>query len=432
MNLRALIRRVGGLLVRSTHVRATAFLTVVVVACGMTPSAGAQVISQRGFIEGRGVVFPEVAPNDDVHAVGDALIREELFFKPTGTPWIQFSAGLDLRANSHDQIEDQWRLDFSDRGIRRPRAAIRRLSATLTAGHLTVDVGKQFIRWARADILNPTDRFAPRDYLNVIDTDFLPVLGVRPSVQAGAETFEVVWVPRFTPSRLPLIDQRWTVLPPEAAGISIVDGESILPKRSQVGVRWRHTGDRFEASLSFYDGFHNLPNIDVLPIGVSAAALIRSYPALRSYGADMAIPTRVLTFKAEAAYLRSPDATNSEYVLYVLEVERQTGEWLLVGGYTGEVVTRNLGTLRFAPDEGLARSIIVRAAYTVDPRRTVAIEGVARQSGDGFYIKGEFSEQVGQHWRVTFAGVGLAGKDTDFLGQYHRNSNGSVTLRYSF
>jgi hypothetical protein len=146
----------------------------------------------------------------------------------------------------------------------------------------------------------------------------------------------------------------------------------------------------------------------------------------------MAIPTRVLTFKAEAAYLQSPDATNSEYVLYVLEVERQTGEWLLVGGYTGEVVTRNLGTLRFAPDEGLARSIIARAAYTVDPRRTVAIEGVARQSGDGFYIKGEFSEQVGQHWRVTVAGVGLAGKDTDFLGQYHRNSNGSVTLRYSF
>ncbi len=33
-----------------------------------------------------------------------------------------------------------------------------------------------FIRWGRADILNPTDRFAPRDFMNVIDPDFLPVL----------------------------------------------------------------------------------------------------------------------------------------------------------------------------------------------------------------------------------------------------------------
>ena len=42
--------------------------------------------------------------------------------------------------------------------------------ATVAAGGFTLDVGKQFIRWGRADVLNPTDRFAPRDFLNVIDT----------------------------------------------------------------------------------------------------------------------------------------------------------------------------------------------------------------------------------------------------------------------
>jgi hypothetical protein len=402
----------------------------VLLVLGLAQSAGAQVFSQRGFIEGRDVVFPQAAPNDPVRDVGDALFREEAFYKPAH--WFQFAAGLDLRANSHQQVEDQWRLDFSDRGIRRPRAAVRRLEATFTAGHVTVDVGKQFIRWARADILNPTDRFAPRDYLNVIDSDFLPVLGARTSVQAGAETFEVVWVPRLTPSRLPLIDQRWTVLPPAAEGITLVDGGATIPKHSQQGVRWRHVGDRFEAALSYFDGYNNLPNIDVMPISASAAELIRAYPALRSYGADAAIPTRWVTLKGEAAYLRSPNATNNDYVLYVLEVERQTGEWVLDGGYAGEVVTRNLGIFRFAPDEGLARSIIGRASYTVDPRRTVAIEAAVKQNGNGFYLKGEFSESAGEHWRVTVAGVGLAGNAGDFLGQYHRNSNGSVTLRYSF
>ena len=178
-------------------------------------TAGAQTISQRGFIEGRGVGFPQRAPNDTVRGVGDLLIREEVTLKPAA--WIQFAAGLDLRANTHEQVEDEWRLDFNDRGVRRPRASVRRLMATITAGHLTLDVGKQFIRWARADILNPVDRFAPRDFLNVIDTEVLPVLAVRPSLRIGNETFEVVWAPRLTPSRLPLFNQRWTVLPPAPA-----------------------------------------------------------------------------------------------------------------------------------------------------------------------------------------------------------------------
>ena len=86
------------------------------------------------------------------------------------------------------------------------------------AGRLTLDVGKQFIRWARADVLNPIDRFAPRDYLNVIDTEFLPVIGARATLQLGPETLEAVWTPQMTPSRMPLLDQRWTVLATRGVG----------------------------------------------------------------------------------------------------------------------------------------------------------------------------------------------------------------------
>ena len=390
-------------------------------------SASAQTISQRGFIEGRGFVFPLTAPNDTTQTIGDLLIREEVFLKPA--PWVQFAAGLDLRANSHDQVESEWRLDLDDRSIRRPRAALRRVTATFTAPHFTLDVGKQFIRWARADVLNPIDRFAPRDYMNVIDTDVLPVIGVRPSVQVGHETFEVVWVPRLTPSRLPLINQRWTVLPPELEGVPIDDRGSIIPERSEQGVRWNHVGERFEAGLSFFDGFNHLPNIESRP-QPTGIELTRVYPALRSYGGDMAIPTARLTLKGEAAYFTSPTSTNDEYVLYVVELERQVGEWVLVGGYAGEVVTKSTDTFPFAPDRGIARSILGRAAYTVDPRRSVAIEGAARLNG--VYIKGEYSQSFAQHWRLTLTGVGIGGSPDDFLGQYRRNSHGSAAVRFSF
>jgi hypothetical protein len=50
---------------------------------------------------------------------------------------------------------------------------VRRLSATAHKGPLTFEAGKQFIRWGKTDIVTPTDRFAPRDYLTVVDNDFL-------------------------------------------------------------------------------------------------------------------------------------------------------------------------------------------------------------------------------------------------------------------
>jgi hypothetical protein len=458
--------------------RAAVITTALVLWCS---ALDAQTLSQRGFLEGRGFLFPQTVPNDSTHAVGDVLFREEVFLKPAG--WIQFAAGLDLRANSHDQVEkwrvapgewrldpatwplnpQKWRLDIEDRGVLRPRASIRRLTATVTARGLTVDLGKQFIRWARADILNPTDRFAPRDFLNVIDSEFLPVIAARPSLRVGTETFEAVWVPQVTPSRMPLLDQRWTALPPQAAGVSIRDAGSRFPKRAQYGARWSHTGSRFETALSYFDGVNHLPTLDVrrvdvvrLPVPVpplddmspldemrplegvrplnSAAVfeLTRVFPRLRSYGADMAIPTRLFTLKVEAAYFTSPSHTFDEYGLYVVEVERQTGEWVLTGGYAGEVVTGSRTALVFDPERGVARSIIGRAAYTVDPQRTLAIEIAARQNGDGEYIKGEYSQAIRQYWRITLTGVGLAGNSDDFLGRYKRNSHISMALRFSF
>ena len=396
--------------------------------------ASAQTVTQRGFVEGRAFLFPQEAVNDPTQAVGDVLVREEVFVKPA--PWLRFAGGLDVRADTHDQVADDWRLDFSDRGERRPPLSVRRLTATLTRGRFTLDVGKQFIRWGTADIINPTDRFAPRDFLNVVDYEFLAVTGARAVVTAGAETFEGVWVPRFTPSRVPLLDQRWTAVPPEAAGLQIVDGGATMPRGSQSGVRWSHVGAGFESSLSFFDGFNNLPNVvigDVRAVGLPPAIdVARVYPAIRSYGADAAVPLRWLTIKGETSYFTSSTPETDEYVLYVVQLERQMGEWLLVGGYAGEVVTRRRAPLTFAPDRGLTRSLVGRASLTIDPARSLAFEGAVRQNGDGAYAKVEYSEARGAHWRATVTGTLIRGDPSDFLGQYRRNSHVALALRYSF
>jgi hypothetical protein len=206
-----------------------------------------------------------------------------------------------------------------------------------------------------------------------------------------------------------------------------------LPEGSQTGVRWSHTGAGFEYSVSFFDGFNHLPNI------VSAFRpfppeidITRTYPSIRTYGADAAIPTRWFTIKAEAAYFTSTSIDTDEYVLYVLQLERQTGEWSIVGGYAGEAVTDRRAALTFAPDRGMTRSFVGRASYTIDPVRSVAFEAAVRQSGDGVYAKAEYSQARGEHWRATVTAVAISGHSDDFLGQYRRNSHATATLRYSF
>jgi hypothetical protein len=409
-------------------IRATAAVVLVALGAGNAP---AQTVTQRGFVEARGFFFPQTTPGDDTRGMMDVLAREEAVFKPSD--WLQVSGGVELRANSYNQVESSWEVNFRDRGTRRPALSVRRLAATLTRGPLTLDLGKQFVRWGKADILTPTDRFAPRDFLNVIDNEFLGVTAARAVWQGAQHSVDVVWVPFFTPSRVPLLDQRWTPVPDDSPNFTLVDGGAALPGGQQAGIRWSHAGDGFEMSASYFDGYNHLPTVEVFPKSGSPEILVRRlYPRIRTVGADAAVPTTWFTIKGEGAYFKSSSPLVDDYLLYVIQLERQTGEWLLLAGYAGEWVTERRAQAVFAPDRGLTRALVARASYTIDTNRSVAIETSVRQNGDGVYVKGEFSRAQGRNWRTTVSGAVLGGDADDFLGQYRRNSHAILSLRYSF
>lgn len=425
-----LVGRLGGL------VGQVGFLLVAVATGLLAPSTvHAQRLTQRGFVEARGTWFPQTAPNDSRRGIGDLLAREELFVR--ATDWLRLAGGIDARANSYDQVELSWAVRFADRTTQRPALNVRRLSATVSRGGWTVDVGKQFIRWGKVDIVTPTDRFAPRDYLNVLDSEFLPVRGARVAWATEHDTLEAVVVPWFTPSRVPLLRQRWTPVPGDVILDDITPDDS-LPDATQTGVRWAHVGSGYEYSLAVFNGFNHLPNVQVFGAPNAGATLggplvvLRGYPRMRMYGGDVAIPTRWVTIKGEAGYFTSSTPATDEFLLYVVQLERQTGEWLLIGGYAGSAVTESRGGSPFAPDRGTAKSFLGRASYTIDSTRSAAIEGAVRQNGNGVYLKGEYAKISGAHWRTTVAGALVRGEPTDFLGQFRRNSHLSLAFRYSF
>ena len=391
----------------------------------------AQQFEQRGFIENRAVVYPQTAPNDSGHVVDELLFREEASYK--FAPWFTVNGSFDARTDSHRQTARDGVVDADDRSIQRPAFSVRRLSATIHRGKVTAEIGRQLIRWGKTDILNPTDRFAPKDYLSsVVDTDFLGVSAARVTYESGGDTVDLVWQPWFTPSRTPLLNQRWTALPPQAVGVSIVDGGAHYPGGSQYGARWNHIGSGYEYSLCFFDGYQNLPSFDsALGSTLSSVALTRTYPDLRLYGGDAAVPLPWLTIKGEAAYFTSSTPGAEEYALYVIQLERQVKEWSFVGGYAGSVVTRDAASpLQFAPDRGFAKSFVGRAGLTIDANRSLAIETAVR--AEGSFVRFEYSQLFGQHWRATGGIAWIRGDMNDFLGQYRRNSYGSLAIRYSF
>jgi hypothetical protein len=391
--------------------------------------AAAQTVTNAGYVDVNFRVYPQSAPNDDTHAILTAVAHWDPLVK--WTSW-QVNASFEGRGDTHDMTT--WAATYWDRTTPRPAFAVRRLSASWVKGKLTLEFGKQFIRWGKTDIVIPTERFAPKDYLEVVRPEPFGVTAARVNVSSSSDSLEIVFTPRMTPARIPLFDQRWVVAPAAAQGLPLEDAGADFPAGVQGGARWNHLGRRLEHSLSFFSGYAYLPNFltAVAPAPTPHIDVSRQYPQLTSVGGDAAVPLPWFTVKGEAAWFGSSTSGTEEYVLYVIQLERQVGEWLFIGGYAGEHVTTP-GTLpRFAPDRGLARAIVGRASYTIDTNRSLTFESVIRQNGDGFMGAAEYAHAFGKHQRVTAAGRLIRGEPDDFLGQYRLNSSASITWRYSF
>jgi hypothetical protein len=86
--------------------------------------AHAQAFTQKGFLETKGIAYPQTTTIDDTQVIGEALLRYEAAAKPA--TWLWLNGGIDARADTHDQSE--WDgIGWSDRSTKRPGLAVRRL-----------------------------------------------------------------------------------------------------------------------------------------------------------------------------------------------------------------------------------------------------------------------------------------------------------------
>jgi hypothetical protein len=403
----------------------------VAVVCAAVLTLSAQEFTQRGFFEVTGNLYHELTESDKAHGIAGGRVRYEPKWRPER--WLTLSGSFEAQMDTHQQVAREPHVTWWDRSLQRTAFSIRQLSVAFTKDHWTVTLGKQFIRSGQADFLNPTDRFAPNDWLNVVNPETLAVTAARLTYTTGNNTLDFVWQPRLTPARIPLINQRWTFLPSTLTQGEVEDLGSVFPARSSFGFRWNHTSAGYEYSLSYYDGFNYLPTFSEHASAMSSAITFsRMYPSLRLYGGDFAVAFAPFSLKGEAAYYTSPAKQQDEYLLYVLEVERQIRDLRLTFGYAGEVITKNRNTPQFAAEQGFTRALIGHAQYALGSNRALTLDTFVRQNGHSSLVRPGYSQSFGAHWSATAGFVWLRGDESDFLGQYHRNSFAITELRYSF
>jgi hypothetical protein len=408
-----------------------------------------------GFLESRAEVYPQRPNPEDTHAL--ALWQAQLWSQGSWHERLAWRASVDFRLDTHDNVDRGRWLDLSQRGLQQPAGALRELYAAVKLGPVDARLGTQELRWGRADGFNPTDNLIPYDYLNIVTQERLPVPALKVDAYLGNSRLEAAWIPWFTPTRLPLLHQRWfprlprsTQLPLGPTGelidvdLRFQDGRRDFPARtlrnSQWGLRWNQFVRGGEFSLSYFDGFDDLPffrpTTTILPVVAlrpqGVVTLDREYHRLRVYGADFASSLGPFGVRGELAFFDQTGPVNLDRLVFIIGLDRTWGDWFAVVQYTDQIPGRDIpGGLSF-PDQGLRASILYRIERTLSASQSVELKGAIGVRDGGFLVQVGHSIALADAWRLQTGVALLWGPRSSYLGQYRDNNYLHLQLRYSF
>jgi hypothetical protein len=424
----------------------------------LAPPCGAlaeTTLEYGGFLESQAEIYPQRPNPADTHAL--ALWQAQLWGQGSLHERLSWRTSADFRLDTHDTVDrDRW-FDLDQRGFQQPAGSLRELYVTAKLGAVDVRLGKQEIRWGRADGFNPTDNLMPYDYLNIVAEERIPVPAVKVDAYIRDTRLEAAWIPWFTPTRLPLLNQRWfprlpmsTQLPLGPTGalvdvdLTFQDGHVDFPARTfsngQWGFRWNQVVSGGEFSLSYFDGFDDLPVFQpttsllpsMEPRPQVLVTLNREYHRLRVFGADFASALGAFGVRGELAYFDQTGPVNRDRLVFIVGLDRTWGDWFAIVQYTDQIPARNFQTALIFPDQGLRSSILYRIERTLSASQSVELRGVIGVRDGGFLVRVGHSVALSDAWKLKVGIMLLGGPRSSYLGQYRDNNYLNFQLRYSF
>jgi hypothetical protein len=424
----------------------------------------------HGFLELRAFLFPQKPNPADTHTQGVGLVQASLQRK--SDRWGRYFLSVEGEIDTHHDIARNRLIDWNERDLRRSAARFREAYWERRFGPLDLRLGRQEIRWGRADGFNPTDNLEPYDFLSPFVERRMPVTAASGNLYWHQANLEFHWLPLYESSRLPLLGQRWFPGLPSEVSLSgqnvpalLRDGNSsysvwrwsrsqprlnqqAIPvlyqegnrnypalswPHSQVGLRWNQIVPGAEFSLSYFDGFNDLPFFSCIsciswsPTGLTVR-LDRNYLRQRIIGADFATQLHGWGLRGEAAHFMQGDQREDGYLSYVIGLDRQTGRWFTIIEFAGQWISQHGSAPQPTSfDRGLGRAVLLRTQLDLRTDESLEWAAIVRlPSGDSAW-RMTYRGKLSDRWQMELRGQAFAGNSRLFLGQF-RDSSHLVTI----
>ncbi|PKL95072.1 MAG: hypothetical protein CVV18_06870 [Gammaproteobacteria bacterium HGW-Gammaproteobacteria-8] len=395
-----------------------------------------------GFIEIRGGMRLQSDPNQESLSLGETrlqLSRDQYF----GEAMLRLTADF-----VYDDVADSHRIRLEPgQGWLDLREAF--VSAPL-GERLDVRMGRQVLTWGVGDLLFLNDLF-PKDWNAFFvgrDVDYLkaPSDAVRLALFGELFNVDLVYTPRFDADRY-LDPRRLSFYDPRIGAVAgrNVEFDPQLPNEwfedDEWALRLHRLLGGWELAAYGYRGFWKSPE------GFDAASGRPIFSKLAAWGGSIRGPLHTGILSAETSWYRSRDdldgtdpfVPNSQFRFLVGYEQEVVPDLMLGAQYYLERIL-DFGALKRNqpagfpfPDENRHLFTLRLTLLTHAQNVTWSLFSFASPSDRDAYLRGLWSWKATDAWTVS-AGFNLfEGRDnSSFFGQFERNSNAYLGLRYGF
>jgi hypothetical protein len=299
-------------------------------------------------------------------------------------------------------------------------------------------IGKQLFDWSVTDTISPSDNINARDWTDVIEFERVGVPAI--DLRAGRNTYaELVYIPWFTPSKLPPIGDRWD----RELAPGLLRGAQDTPgmNNGQLSIRGGISIGGFDIGAVYYRGYSYSPAYRIAPLALELLQLIPTYRLEDVYSGSIAFSLGEFNFRGELGYFDQRDDEN--FFQYAAGIDREWSGilrlddslyWLIQ--YADDVVTkhRDPSSISFFDFRRvLDNCITTKVSYSLDATKewTIKIEGAVNLGESDVYIEPALI------WRKRSVEFELgfdimAGNRDTFWGGYRDNDRIYSKLTYKF
>jgi len=398
----------------------------------------------HGFVDGRLGMRTRNDPYQDRRSLSELRLQlDSLTYLDRATVQARADFVYDELSDDIEEIDLETGDGFID---------LRELNILFTpVDMLDVKAGRQILTWGTGDLLFINDLF-PKDWNSFLlgrDEEYLkaPSDAVFASFFPAIGTLDIAYTPRMDTDRY--IDGRrisyWNPATQSIAGQNAVvdaDRRDELFKDNEIAARFYRPLLGYEAALYAYHGFWKSP------AGFDASTGNAFFPDMNAYGASIKGILGSALVKAEAGYYDSlkehdgsdPLVPNSE-VRFLTGYEREIAknltagmqyylEWMMdYADYRSSLPTPK----ETARDEFRHVLTLRLTKMMMNQNLTLGLFTFYSPSDNDAYLRPSAAYRISDHWTARLSGNIFLGEDRHtFFGQFRRNDNLSLGLRYSF